>query len=878
MANTRSTIEIIIEGITRGLTGAAAEAEAATRRVEAAEDNVNRARARSEDAASRLGLAEQRLEVARAAQGASTQRIADQETRINDARARSEQAAGRLGQAEADLERVRNSGTLVEVEAAENRLNRARAESESAAGTLQTAERRLDDLRRQQGASSLRVAQAEDALARARRNSESSSGDLARAEEELLRRRNELEDADRRGSPLRSFFAGIVNGINPIRALSTLIGDVTTRMGGFGQALGAIGGPIVQAVTGIIAIVAAMSLWVEIVGVIGGLIGQALAGVPALLFVLAAAAGTVVLGLDGIKKAAEVMAPAFDKLKASISDTFAKQLTPVFQRLALVIPQLTGGFNQVAFAVSGLIKNLAGVVTSTQGIQQLQSVLAGTAAFVNGLSGGISRFLSGILAAAAASQTAMQALGTAIGDIFGKIGDVFTKLAANGVIQAAVAGLAATIEGLANVLGPVVELLIRMGAALGDSVGVALTDLGAGIENVIPFFEKLAQVAGQVLVDAFDQLGPPLRELVDSILPGAAAGLDGFASVMHNVVLPAVAGFINWIRTDGIPGFIAFTQAMIINVTGAASAILGFVSGALGALEQLFIFLAVATNNPAFLKIAGDIEVAKGKVDGFKASVDQLHDKTVAIAAGVTGGDALKSLHDTIATINNKTVTTISNVLGLPENQGLKSAIDLVPNKTVQTLSNVIGRVENDLLTAAIKAVTDKTVKTVSNVFGEQENKNLRAAIDTVINKTVQVVANVFGTGAVQGLVDVINAVHSVTATVTTIIRTITQAFASGGPAPGGVPILVGEQGPEIITLPRGGGFVFTAAQTRAMLSAGQGAAIRTPLDTSTGGGDPITINVLLSQERIAEIARVEIVAANRSVRRTVLAGSGTTF
>ena len=843
MASTRSTIEIIIEGITRGLTGAAAEAEAATRRVEAAEENVNRARARSEEAAGRLQVAEQRLEQARSAQGAATQRISDQETRINDARARSQQAADRLGQAETRLDDLRrNGGSAREIAAAEQQINRARRDSEASAGQLQAAERRLEDLRRQQGSSALRVAQAEQALARARRNSQSSASDLERAEAELLRRRNELDDADRRGSPLRSFFAGIAEGINPLRALATLIGDVTTRMGGFGEVLGAIGGPIVQAIVGIIQITAVMALWVEIIGVIGGLLGQALAGAPALLFALAAAAGTVVLGLNGIKKAAEVMQPALHKLEASVSAVFERQLTPVFRELAGILPQLTQRFDAVAVAISGIARDAVGVLTTAHGVGQLNIVLAGTASFLTGLSFGVRDFLRGLLDGAAAAAPAMAGLGTAFGNILSRIGDVFTRLGADGTIQKAVQGLASTLNGLSAVIGPIIELLIRMGAALGDSVGVALTNLGGIIQTTIPFFEAIAHTAGVVLVDAFQQLRGPIEELLKSVFPGFQSGLQGFAAVMHSVVLPALAGFINWIRTDGIPGLIAFTQGMIINLTAAGSAVLGFVSGALGALQSLFTTLGVATGNPAFLQIAGQIGVAKAQVDGFKTSLDQVHDKTVALQANVKGEDAVKALTTAIVAVVGKTVSTISNVFGTPENRGLRSAID---------------------------TVIDKTVRSVSNVTGTQQNLDLRSAIDRVIDKTVNVAANVAGTGAVQALVSAINGVHSVTAIITTITRQIQQAFASGGLAPGGVPILVGEQGPELITLPRGGGFVYTATQTRALLNSSANGGT---------GGDPITVTVNISQNAIAGIAEVVINRRDRTTRRTVLAGSGTTF
>lgn len=431
-----------------------------------------------------------------------------------------------------------------------------------------------------------------------------------------------------------------------------------------------------------------------------------------------------------------------------------------------------------------------------------------------------------------------------------------------------------------------VEILLRMGAALGTSLGGSLTDLGNIIQSTIPFFTKLADVAGKILLDAFEQLKGPIIELVNSVFPGFSSGLDGLQSLMHNTVLPAIAGFINFLRTDGIPGIIAFTQGMIINFTAAGSAILGFVSGALTGLQQVLKFAAVLTGNQAFLEMAGQIEVAKAKIDGLKTSLDGIHDKTVNARANVQGSDAVKGLANAIFSVTGKTVNTISNVFGKPENEALTGAIDKVLSKIVSTTSNVpggplLGTEGNNALTGAIGGVNNKTVTTTGNVpggptLGTEGNQALRAAIDNVINKTVTVTANVNGTSAVQGLVNAIAGVVSktVTVTVNTIQRTL--GFASGGFAPGGTPIVVGEQGPELITLPKGGGFVFTAAQTQAILG-GRGSA--SPAGSSAEGGDfdPVTVTVNLSQEAIAGIAEVVITRRDRQTKRTVFAGSGVT-
>jgi hypothetical protein len=120
-----------------------------------------------------------------------------------------------------------------------------------------------------------------------------------------------------------------------------------------------------------------------------------------------------------------------------------------------------------------------GFVTSARGIEVINGILRGTATLFSSMAPGIRTFVQGLLEAANVGKTAFAALGTAIGSVFATLGDVFSRLAADGTIGKAVQGLAATITGLGAVLGPVVELFLRMGAALGDSVGVALQGVGS---------------------------------------------------------------------------------------------------------------------------------------------------------------------------------------------------------------------------------------------------------------------------------------------------------------------------------------------------------------------------------------------------------------
>jgi hypothetical protein len=915
VASVRSVIELAIIGSTRGLGAAAAEARAMAERIAAAEDRVSDARRRSAEAESRVTEVEARLNQARARSGAAAAAVADAENRVNTARSASQSSANDLHAAEVNLAAVRGfGGSAQEVAQAEARLQAARQKAVDDAHNLALLEQRLDAARRSQGSSSAAVTALEERLARARGQQFRASEDLARAENALnaVRRRG-TDDMNRQRDGILGIFDALGRLADAFTGADGASTSLLSKLAALNSVFSTIGGPIVQAVVGLAQFAAIMGALGEIVGVVGGLIGQALAGVPALLLAIGAAAGTVFFGLDGIKKAAEVMTPAFDKLKASVSEVFVRQLTPAFRDLAAAIPKLTDGFRFIAVALSGIAQQVIGFVTSARGIEVINGILRGTATLFSSMAPGIAAFVQGLLEAANVGKTAFAALGEALGSILGRIGEVFTRLAGDGTIARAVQGLAATLTGLGAVIAPLIELFIRMGAALGDSVGVALQGVGSTITQVTPFFVKLADVAGKVLVDAFRQLGPPIRELIDSILPGAGAGLDGFASIMHNVVLPAIAGFINFLRTDGIPGIVAFTKGAILQFLEFATAVTSTVSSLLGVLSAFFKTLAVvAAGTPlgkTFLDAAAAAEGAKVKVDGLTASLNGIKSKVVdfkvnvpsdrttgeqgvlGVAAAMdrapsresvfkvnvpsdrlTGEQGILGVAAAQARVTDKTVTTTANVPSGPTqgtlgNQVLEGAIGAVINKSVTTTSNVpgtpvLGTQGNQALKGAIDQVRDKTTTTRSNVVGEAQVRSLKGAIDLVKDKTVTVTVQVKGAGAIP-------------------------KFASGGRVPTSGSFLVGESGPELLSLDALGAIVTPASRTRQILSANQDPDVslvggkgkgNTGAPVPGGGDAPITVNVMLSQDQIAGIAQVEIARRDRATKRTVLAGSGVTF
>jgi predicted nucleic acid-binding Zn-ribbon protein len=353
MASVRSTIELVITGSTRGLGAAAAEARAMAERIAAAEDRVSDARRRSAEAESRVADVEARLAGARAQHTAALSQIGVAETNLEQARARgglhhpADTGRGPTGG-------LRRGGASAETIArAEADIARVRTEADTAAQNLQRAEAQLERARANASRRAGDIAALEERLAQARGNAFRSSEDLARAERDLAAtRRRGTDDMNRQRDGILGIFDALGRLADAFSGADGASTSLLSKLAALNSVFSTIGGPIVQAVVGLAQFAAIMGALGEIVGVVGGLIGQALAGVPALLLAIGAAAGTVFLGLDGIKKAAEVMTPAFDKLKASVSEVFVRQLTPAFRDLAAAIPKLTDGFRFIAVALS----------------------------------------------------------------------------------------------------------------------------------------------------------------------------------------------------------------------------------------------------------------------------------------------------------------------------------------------------------------------------------------------------------------------------------------------------------------------------------------------------------------------------------------------
>jgi hypothetical protein len=376
----------------------------------------------------------------------------------------------------------------------------------------------------------------------------------------------------------------------------------------------------------------------------GGLIGQTFAGALPIMTALGVASLTVKLGMDGIKKAAEGAKKPFDDLKKAVSGTFEKDLKGPVRDVAGLLPKLTSGFQGVAASISGAAGQITGFAASARGVAVLQDVLKGTADFIAGLGPQLATFLDGFLSAIASAKDQMRGLGDAFGSIFGSLGDVLRTLANDdvGTFAKAIAGFSATLTGLGRVIGSVIDVAIRLGAAFGDSFGVVLNGLADGIGKASPGLVDLGSALGDLLRAAAPLL-PTIGELAGQFAHALADGI--------RAVIPYVQAFADWAKNNigTVKGIAEAIVALALGVKALSifTSVVGWVDGVVGAFGRFKG--SAATAEVATSRLGGAMGLLKGvAVAAALGAVAEGMDRVNISAAG--GADKLtgvqENLHD----------------------------------------------------------------------------------------------------------------------------------------------------------------------------------------------------------------------------------------
>ncbi|QYW01549.1 tape measure protein [Mycobacterium phage Pumbaa] len=133
---------------------------------------------------------------------------------------------------------------------------------------------------------------------------------------------------------------------------------------------------------------------------ISGLLGAittAIVALPGLITSVLVPVAALALGMDGLKKAAEVLKGPFDDLKATMSSAVEEQFTPVFEKLGTIFPMLKEALPGVTDGLAAMAQSFADAVTSPQGMEKVRGVIDDIANALKQAAPGIGDFTTGLL-------------------------------------------------------------------------------------------------------------------------------------------------------------------------------------------------------------------------------------------------------------------------------------------------------------------------------------------------------------------------------------------------------------------------------------------------------------------------------------------------
>jgi hypothetical protein len=357
------------------------------------------------------------------------------------------------------------------------------------------------------------------------------------------------------------------------RAVSGL-GNLAQQAGRSVLALGsslveALGESAKGAIGNVASMVSTMALWVPLLSALGGLvvflagaISAGFAGLPVLLTAVAAPILAIVAGFDGIKAAAKQLGPEIDKLKKRLSDTFQKELTPVFAQLKRLFPIISDGMNEIAKATSRFVGELVRVATTPQNMENLRKALAGVSTFLSEMTPGVSKFIDSFFRIAGVEGLYKQ-LGQTIGGVFEQLSRFFNAQFGSGELLKSLKNVDTLIQNLLKLFLKLLEGAQRFfnGATPGmDKFFKGITNFITAID-----WERLGKIFG----DTFGAIGKAFDDIDSTQLAFLTEGLENIGQSVQalvdgksfDIIIAAIRLFLDLI-SGAIDIINGFTEAL----------------------------------------------------------------------------------------------------------------------------------------------------------------------------------------------------------------------------------------------------------------------------------------------------------------------------
>lgn len=445
-----------------------------------------------------------------------------------------------------------------------------------------------------------------------------------------------------------------------------------------------------------------------------GLVAGLLAGLPSLVSAFGAGAGAIALGLDGITQAAQVMQPAFNDLKASVSGVFQQQLTPIFQQLNAIFPTLKAGMGQVATGLSSMAGQFVNVVTSAQGMDQIKNILANTGKFFTDLGPAVNTGMQAFLKLSEAGSAAFGYLSTSLNTFSQGFLDMTNRVVANGTFDGAMQGLSQTLDGILGLFNRLMESGLQAMAQLGAPLNNMFSGLGDTIIALMEPLTALSAGLGNVLGEAGRQLAPVITALTPAFteLTNLISGTLVGAMQALGPVLTQVASALGGALLSGIQALAPIMPGLVQTFGTLATALGGAFVTAINALAPVMPVLATAFGQLATALGQGLTEAVTALAPFIPQIAEGFTQLVTAVAPLIP--TLISSLTPAIKTVMDAIVGALPSILQLVDNF-IKLLPVIVP--VVQTIISLAGAVAN--FGATIAGAVLGAISALIGKFGE---------------------------------------------------------------------------------------------------------------------------------------------------------------
>lgn len=570
---------------------------------------------------------------------------------------------------------------------------------------------------------------------------------------------------------------------------------------------------------------------------------------PAALGVAAAALITTKLGADGIKAAFENLTPTLDTLKAKVSASFEKSLLPAVNNLKGLLPQLTGGFEQIATVMGAVATHVTLLLKAPQQVGALNTILAGTATVVGNLGKFLAPVIAGFVTLAAAAIPSLTQMTSGLGQVGQKFQEWTDRVAAGGFVTAWIQGavdlfrsLWGVLKDLGGIVGDVFSAAEAAGGGFGGTLGAVIKtvreflDSAQGHDTLVAVFQALNAIGAavsQVLGAALQAVAPVLPPLLDAF--------SQLATQFSNFLVPAILAVSPILA--GLATFLAANMSWlgpIVIAVGAFAAAIWLVNAAIAAWEVISGIMTVvqwALNAALFANPIGIVILA-------------IIALIAIIVLVVSNLDFFRGIWDSVWRFCSDVITS---VVSWVRNQW-QSCWDWLTGLwrgVTGFFAGIWSSVQNGASSAAnwVRSIWDGAINGIKSIFSGIGSfasgvwDGIVSGLKSALNGAIRIV---------NGVINTLNIVPGVS------IPHIPM-LAKGGTAVGGRAYLVGEQGPELFT-PGQTGRVTNAATTAEAL----------------GGDGAQTINLTLDlTDSLSQAMQIQIDRNNRATVRAVTAGAG---